>query len=258
MTEIISIANQKGGVGKTVTAINLSSFLAILGKKVLLIDLDPQGHSGLGFGIDIEDESYNTTYDLLVDKNMTLENCVTELDIENTSIDLVISNLKLSYAERELEKIYRSPIQILKKKLKETIKKNLYDFIIIDCPPLLGNLSLNAFLSSTSIIVPVSTSYFSLHGVQKLAETLNDIMDELEIEFDVYGLVTRYRRNQNVSTSVYSKMKEYFGDYLFKTAIRENVELEKSIGKGMPICEYNVNSNGYTDYKRLAMEIING
>ena len=258
MTSVISIANQKGGVGKTITAINLSSFLAIMDQKVLLIDMDPQGHSGIGFGIDIDDENYKTTYDLLVTKDMVLEDCITEVEVGDTTLDLIISNLNLSYAERELDKLYRSPIQILKKKLKKSIDAELYDYIIIDCPPSLGNLSINAFLTSDTIIVPVATAYFSLHGVQKIASTLNDIMEELDIEFDIYGLVTRYRRNQNVSNQVYNLMKEYFGDYLLRTPIRENVDLEKAIGKGMPICEYSRSSNGYADYKRLAIEIING
>lgn len=256
MTKVISIANQKGGVGKTITAINLSSFLTLLDKKVLLIDMDPQGHSGIGLGIDIEDKEYSTTYDLLIDKDKTLDDCVTEIDIEDKILDLVISNIGLSYAERELEKLYRSPIQILKKKLKDTIKNKTYDYIIIDCPPSLGNLAINAFLSSDTIIVPVATSFFSLHGVKKIASTLNEIMEELEVKFSVYGLLTRYRRNQNVSHEVHDTMKKYFDNNMFKTIIRENVDLEKAIGEGIPICEYNKSSNGYLDYKRLAMEIL--
>jgi len=256
MTQVISIANQKGGVGKTITAINLSSFLTILDQKVLLIDMDPQGHSGIGLGIDIEDKDYNTTYDLLINKDKTLEDCVTEIDIMDKTLDLVISNVELSYAERELEKLYRSPIQILKKKLKPVVKKNTYDYIIIDCPPSLGNLAINAFLSSKIIIVPVATSYFSLHGVEKIADTLNEIMDELEVEFEIYGLLTRFRRNQNVSHEVHKTMKEYFNSNMFKTVIRENIDLEKAIGEGIPICEYKKSANGYLDYKRLAMEIL--
>ena len=256
MTQVISIANQKGGVGKTITAINLSSFLTLLGKKVLLIDMDPQGHSGIGLGIDIEDDEYLTTYDLLIDKNKTLEECVTEIDVEDKTLDLVISNIELSYAERELEKLYRSPIQILKKKLKPVIKNKVYDYIIIDCPPSLGNLAINAFLSSDTIIVPVATSFFSLHGVEKIADTLNEIMEELEVEFNVYGLLTRYKRNQNVSHEVHNTMKKFFNNNIFKTIIRENIDLEKAIGEGLPICEYKKSSNGYLDYKRLAMEII--
>jgi chromosome partitioning protein len=256
MTKVISIANQKGGVGKTITAINLSSFLTILDKKVLLIDMDPQGHSGIGLGIDIEDEDYSTTYDLLINKDKILDDCITEIDVEDKTLDLVISNVELSYAERELEKLYRSPIQILKKKLKPVIKANTYDYIIIDCPPSLGNLAINAFLSSDTIIVPVATSFFSLHGVEKIADTLNEIMEELEVEFDIFGLLTRYKRNQNVSHEVHQTMKEYFNNNMFKTVIRENIDLEKAIGEGLPICEYKKSSNGYLDYKRLAMEIM--
>jgi len=256
MTKVISIANQKGGVGKTITAINLSSFLTLLDQKVLLIDMDPQGHSGIGLGIDIEDKDYSTTYDLLINKDKTLEDCITEIDVEDKTLDLVISNVSLSYAERELEKLFRSPIQILKKKLKNSIKNNVYDYILIDCPPSLGNLAINAFLSSDSIIVPVATSFFSLHGVEKIADTLNEIMDELEVKFEIYGLLTRYRRNQNVSHEVHKTMKEYFSSNMFKTLIRENIDLEKAIGEGLPICEYKKSSNGYLDYKRLAMEIL--
>ncbi len=257
MTKVISVANQKGGVGKTVTAINLSGFLALLNKKTLLIDMDPQGHSGIGFGIDIEDKEYKTTYDLLVNKDLKVEDCIVEIDIDETKMDIIVSNVELSYAERELEKLYKSPIQILKKKLKPIIDENQYDYIIIDCPPSLGNLAMNAFLASDTIIIPIATSFFSIHGVEKIVQTLKDIMSELDVKFNIFGLVTRYKKNQNVSYEVYETVKKYFGEFLFKTTIRENIDLEKAIGEGMPVCEYSSpSSNGYADYKRLAMEIM--
>ncbi|MBN2694728.1 ParA family protein [bacterium] len=258
MTKIISIANQKGGVGKTVTAVNLSSFLSILGKKTLLIDMDPQGHSGIGLGLNIDDPEYKTTYHLLMNKDITVDDCITEVEFEDGShMDIIISNTHLSYAERELEKVYRSPLQILKKKLKSVIDSSSYDFIIIDCPPSLGNLAMNAFLPSNLVIIPISTSFFSLQGMEKIVRTLKDVMEELEIEFDIFGLLTRFRKNQNVSHQVEMTVKNYFKDHLLKTAIRENIDIEKAIGEGMPICEYSKSSNGFIDYKRLAMEIIN-
>ncbi len=255
MTRVMAVANQKGGVGKTVTAINLASELARQGRRVLLLDLDPQGHCGIGLGFDIESVE-RTTYELLTDKSLEIGDCriVVDLDGLDGRLHVVPANLKLSLAERELERAYSLPNLVLARKLKAV--RDRYDDIVLDCPPALSKLTLNAFLASNLVIIPISVSYFSIQGVRMLAETLRDIFEETGLDYEIRCLITRYHARQTVSKEVHDAALELFGDYCFETLIRDSVEVEKSVGAQLPLYLFNRSSGAARDYRDLAEEII--
>ena len=251
---VIAVANQKGGVGKTVTSLNLAASLAARGRRVLLIDLDPQGHCGVGLGIDTETLT-RTSYDLLVDRNAS----ATELAItlpwdELKTLRFVPANLQLSLAERELEKRYALPNLALAGKLKAARKE--FDDILIDCPPALSKLTLNAFLSCDCVIIPVGVGFFSIHGVRMLAETLKDIFEETGLDYDIRCLITRYRTGQTVSREVRKAADELFGDFCFATVIRECADVEKSIGSQTPLQVWAPQSQAAQDYRALTEELL--
>lgn len=252
MGQIITIANQKGGVGKTTTAVNIASFIAESGMKVLLIDLDAQANasSGLGFRLEEEDSS---TYALLNIKQVTVRDVVRKTDF---NFDLIPSHVNLSAVEFDLiNKIGRETV--LKKKLDAVM--NDYDFIIIDTPPSLSLLTINSLVASSGVLITMESNPLSLDGLNKLLETINLIQEEMNADIKVQGIIiTRYDSKTKLGKEVVSKLKEddRTKDLVFDTFIRNNVKLAEAIKEGVPINYYDKTCNGYEDYKSLTEEIL--
>jgi chromosome partitioning protein len=255
MGRVIAVANQKGGVGKTVTSINLAASLARHGRRTLLIDLDPQGHCGIGTGFDIE-AAEKTTYELLTQRTTQVHDCAKILAFPSLEgrLHFVPSNLRLSLAERELERVFSLPNLVLAGKLRGV--QDSFDDIILDCPPSLSKLTLNAFLACNMVIIPIAVGYFSIHGVRMLADTLRDIFEETRVDYDIRCLITRFKSGQTVSREVRQAAHELFGDYCFQTAIRDNVEVEKSVGAQRPLHEFNPDCPAAADYESLCLELL--
>ena len=249
MGKIISVANQKGGVGKTTTTVNLSTILAKKGKKVLLIDTDPQGNatSGLGVSKDVE----LSVYDILIGD--------TEFDetLQETAIkDLKVcpSNISLAGAEVQLVSMM-SREQRLKTKLDKI--KDQYDYILIDCPPSLGLVTLNAFTASDSVLIPVQCEYFALEGLGQLLNTVNLVKKHLNKNLEIEGaLLTMYDARTNLSNQVVKEVKKYFEDKVYKTVIPRNVRLSEAPSYGMPITVYDPRSKGAKAYEKFAKELL--
>ena len=249
MGKIISVANQKGGVGKTSTTINLSTLLAKKGKKVLLIDADPQGNATSGVGAEKDIEL--STYDVLVG----------ETEIEETLEDTMIeglkvcpSNINLAGAEVELVSMM-SREQRLKEKL-ESVKED-FDYILIDCPPSLGLITLNAFTASDSVLIPVQCEYYALEGLGQLINTINLVKKHLNKGIEVEGaLLTMYDARTNLSNQVVKEVKKYFNDKVYKTVIPRNVRLSEAPSYGMPITEYDPRSKGARSYEKFTREFL--
>ena len=251
MGRIIAIANQKGGVGKTTTAINLSASLASLGKKVLAIDMDPQGNMSSGLGVD-KNEVEKTVYDLIIG-NIGIEECIYEEVIEN--LDVLPSNIDLSAAEIELigvdnkEYILRYEVNKVKEK---------YDFIIIDCPPALSMLTINAMTTSDSVLVPIQCEYYALEGLSQLIHTIELVQERLNPELEIEGVVfTMYDARTNLSLQVVENVKDNLNQNIYKTIIPRNVRLAEAPSYGMPINLYDPKSKGTESYLLLAEEVIN-
>ena len=250
MGKIISIANQKGGVGKTTTAVNLSCILAKKGKKVLLVDTDPQGNATSGLGIEKEMEF--STYDLLVG-DVLAEDVIQETAIRNLSI--TPSNMNLAGAEVQLVSMM-SREQRMKEKLD--IIKDEYDFILIDCPPSLGLITLNAFTASDSVLIPVQCEYYALEGLSQLIHTIDLVKERLNSNISIEGVVfTMYDARTNLSMQVVENVKNNLQQNIYHTVIPRNVRLAEAPSYGQPITEYEPKSAGAESYRRLAEEIIN-
>ena len=249
MGKVISVANQKGGVGKTTTTVNLATLLAKKGKKVLLIDTDPQGNATSGLGITKELEL--SVYDILVGET-TFEETVQETAIKNLKV--CPSNISLAGAEVELVSMM-SREQRLKVKLDEAKEK--YDYILIDCPPSLGLVTLNAFTASDSVLIPVQCEYFALEGLGQLLNTVNLVKKHLNKNLEIEGaLLTMYDARTNLSNQVVKEVKKYFEDKVYKTVIPRNVRLSEAPSYGMPISIYDPKSKGAKAYEKFTKELL--
>lgn len=251
MGRVIAIANQKGGVGKTTTAINLSSCLASSDKKVLALDMDPQGNMTSGLGVD-KDSVENTVYDLIIG-NVDIEECIYREAQEN--LDVLPSNIDLSAAEIELIGVENKEY-ILKKGI-DKIKDN-YDFIVIDCPPALSMLTINAMTTADSIIVPIQCEYYALEGLSQLIHTIHLVQERLNPDLEIEGVVfTMYDARTNLSLQVVENVKDNLNQNIYKTIIPRNVRLAEAPSYGMPINLYDPKSTGAESYMMLAEEVIN-
>ena len=250
MGRIIAVANQKGGVGKTTTAINLSACLAEKNKKVLTIDIDPQGNTTSGLGVD-KNVVENTVYELFLDE-CNLSDCIKSIVMDNLSV--IPSNINLSGSEIELISMENKEY-LLREKL-DTIKQN-YDFIIIDCPPSLNLLTVNAMVASDTVLVPIQCEYYALEGLSQLMHTIDLITERLNPKLEIEGVVfTMYDARTNLSSQVVENVKENLNKKIYKTIIPRNVRLAEAPSYGMPINLYDSKSAGAEAYRFLAEEVI--
>lgn len=250
MGRTIVIANQKGGVGKTTTSINLSASLADQGKKVLVVDMDPQGNTTSGLGVE-KNEVENTVYEMLLGE-CKIEDCLQKEVFENLSV--IPSNINLAAAEIELigveEKEY-----LLKKSLDE-VKEN-YDFIIIDCPPSLNMLTINSMCAGDTVLVPIQCEYYALEGLSQLIHTIDLVRERLNPSLEIEGVVfTMYDARTNLSLQVVENVKNNLNQKVYKSIIPRNVRLAEAPSYGMPITKYDSKSTGAESYCLLAEEVI--
>ena len=250
VNKIIALANQKGGVGKTTTAINLSASLARCGKRVLLIDADPQANASSGLGVDIR-ELDASIYECLVN-NIDPHEAVIATEVENLSlipshIDLVGAEIEmLNLADRE---------SLLKRILAQL--RNEYDYILIDCSPSLGLITVNALTAADSVIIPVQCEFFALEGIAKLLNTIKIIKSQLNPNLQIMGfLLTMYDNRLRLSNQVLDEVKRHFGNLVFNTVIARNVRLSEAPSHGQTILDYDPHSKGAVAYKALAQEVL--
>ena len=250
MGRTIAIANQKGGVGKTTTSINLSAALAKKGKKVLVIDTDPQGNTTSGFGVDKNDLD-NTIYELILGE-CSIEECIIKNIIENISI--IPSNVNLAATEIELIGVDKKEY-ILKNEVDWI--KDQYDFIIIDCPPSLNMLTINSMTTADSVLVPIQCEYYALEGLSQLIHTVNLVKERLNPTLNMEGIVfTMYDSRTNLSLQVVENVKSNLNQHIYKTVIPRNIRLAEAPSYGMPITMYDAKSAGAEAYMMLAEEVI--
>lgn len=250
MTHIISVINQKGGVGKTTTTVSLAAFIGKKRKKVLMIDLDPQGNATSGLGVD-KGNIENSTYDVMVN-DVAISDAIVESSAKN--VDIVPTNINLAGAEVELVSAM-SREQILKNALKEV--QDNYDYVLIDCPPSLGILTINALTASNGIIIPIQGEYYALEGLTQLVDTVNIVKKKLNPDLGILGVVlTMFDRRTQLTRQVKEEVEKYFGEKVFKTLIPRNVRLAEAPSHGLAISDYDPNSKGGKAYLDLANEVL--
>ncbi|WP_279004942.1 ParA family protein [[Clostridium] scindens] len=250
MGRIIAIANQKGGVGKTTTAINLSACLADKGKKVLAVDMDPQGNMTSGLGLDKEFLE-KTVYDMIIGES-DIEEVLQKETMEN--LDVLPTNIDLSAAEIELIDVENK--EFIVGNSIQKIRDN-YDFVIIDCPPSLSMLTINAMTTADSVLVPIQCEYYALEGLSQLIHTVELVKDRLNPDLEIEGVVfTMYDARTNLSLQVVENVKDNLQQNIYKTIIPRNIRLAEAPSYGMPINQYDPKSAGSESYMRLADEVI--
>ena len=250
MGKVISVSNQKGGVGKTTTSVNLSAALAALGKKILLIDLDPQGNASSGLGISVEDEE-KSVYDALVNGE-PMEKCLKKTDFG--SLWVCPATVDLAGAEIELVDMKNRETR-----LKEAIApiRNQFDMILIDCPPSLGLLTLNALTATDTVLMPIQCEYYALEGLSQLTKTIKMVKQALNPAIDIEGvLLTMFDSRTNLSIAVADEVKKFFPQKVYKTVIPRNVRLSEAPSYGQPVNVYDPASRGAEGYRLLAEEVV--
>lgn len=250
MSKIIAIANQKGGVGKTTTAVNLSSCLAVKGKKVLIIDIDPQGNTTSGLGID-KTKIKRSIYDVIIN----------EIPVEETFLKTKVNNLTLSPSNIQLAGAEVELVSVISRetRLKQALEnvKDKFHYIIIDCPPSLGLITVNALTAADTILVPIQCEYYALEGLSQLMNTVRIVQKHLNPELKVEGVVlTMFDARTNLSIQVVDEVKKYFGNKVYRTIIPRNVRLSEAPSYGLPIILYDNKSKGAECYMDLADEVI--
>ncbi len=249
MGKTIAIANQKGGVGKTTTAINLSACLAELGNNVLVVDIDPQGNTTSGLGIN-KKKLKKTVYDLFLGES-SLEKCIMDSAVKNLSV--IPSDVDLAGAEIELIGVDEK--EFILKKIIDPIRNN-YDFIIIDCPPSLNTLTVNAMTTADTILVPIQCEYYALEGLTQLIHTIDLVQRRLNPELEIEGIVfTMFDSRTNLSVQVVENVQRNLKQYIYKTMIPRNVRLAEAPSHGLPINLYDSKSTGAEAYRELAREV---
>ncbi|MCL2154941.1 MAG: AAA family ATPase [Leptospirales bacterium] len=250
MGRIISVSNQKGGVAKTTTTVNLAAFLADKGKKVLIIDIDPQGNAGYGIGINAE-EMNSTIYEVLIDE-LPIEEAIFKSDIDGLSI--IPANIHLSGAQVDL--LDKEGKEFILKKKLASIKK-YYDYIFIDCPPSLGVLTLNSLVAADSVLIPLQCEYYALEGINQLLRIIVMVQEQLNKSLKIEGLLlTMYDTRTNLAQQVVNDVKGYFKDKVFETIIPRNVKLSEAPSFGKPIGYYDKTCPGSITYEKLAEEVM--
>ena len=250
MGRVIAIANQKGGVAKTTTAVNLSAWLSIMGRRVLLIDIDPQGNATSGLGLN-KDEMKQTIYDVLIN-GLEAEGAVVQCPVEN--LDVLPARIELAGAE--IEMVGLPGREYLLKKAIDGIR-NEYDFLIIDCPPSLGLLTINAMAAADSVLIPIQCEYYALEGVGQLVNTISLVQEGINRELSIEGvLLTMFDGRTNLSIQVVDEVKRHFRGKVYRSVIPRNVRLSEAPSHGKPVMVYDRRSRGAEVYQDLAKEVL--